>query len=161
LKEGKANHLADMGLSYWDLFLGNKGGSLGEICILVLLLGGIYLIAKKIITWHIPVSFIVSLGIFAWIFGSKEGLFRGDLLFHILSGGLVLGAVYMATDYVTSPAGKKEQVVFGIGCGLLTAVIRLWGGYPEGVCYAILTMNAVVPLMDRLYQRRRIPQPSH
>lgn len=155
IKEAKASSLVDMGLSYWDLFLGNRGGSLGEVCILVLVLGGLYLLYRQIITWHIPVSFILTVGIFTWIFGSREGFFKGDALFHILSGGLVLGAVYMATDYVTSPITKAGQLIFGVCCGLLTSVIRIWGGYPEGVCYAILIMNAAVPLIDRFVQRRR------
>ncbi len=155
IKEGKANDLVDMGLSYWDLFLGNRGGSLGEVCILALLLGGLYLLYKRIITWQIPVSFILTVGIFTWVFGSKEGFFKGDFLFQILSGGLVLGAVYMATDYVTSPITKAGQLIFGICCGLLTSVIRVWGGYPEGVCYSILIMNAIVPLVDRFVQKRR------
>lgn len=155
LKEGKAAHLADMGLNYWDLFLGNRGGSLGEVCILVLCLGGLYLLYKRIISWHIPIVFISTVGLLMWVFGSPEGFFKGDVLFHILSGGLVLGAVYMATDYVTSPVTKTGKVIFGIGCGLLTAIIRRWGGYPEGVCYSILIMNAAVPLIDRFVQKRR------
>ena len=149
LKEGKAAHLVDMGLSYRDLFIGNRGGSLGEVCILVLLAGGLYLLYKKIITWHIPLSFILTVALFTWIFGSQEGFFKGDFLFHILSGGLVLGAIFMATDYVTSPAAKTGQLIFGACCGFLTAVIRIWGDYPEGVCYAILITNAFVPLINR------------
>lgn len=156
MKEGKAGNLFDMSLSYWDLFFGNKGGSLGEVCILVLLLGGLYLLYKRIITWHIPVTFILTVWVFAWIFGSPTaGFFKGDPLFHIFSGGLFLGAIYMATDYVTSPITKKGQLIFGVGCGLLTVVIRIWGGYPEGVCYAILIMNAAVSLIDRFVQKRR------
>ena len=150
LKEGKVHHLLDTGLSYWDLFFGNRSGASGEVCIFVLVLAGIYLLYKRIITWHIPLSFILTVGIFMWIFGApEEGFLKGDFLLHVLSGGLVLGAIFMATDYVTSPAGKKGQLVFGIGCGLLTSVIRLWGAYAEGVCYAILLMNALVPLIDR------------
>ncbi len=155
LKEGKAQDMAGMGLSYVDLFIGNRGGSLGEVCVLALLLGGIYLLYKKIISWHTPLSFIATVGVFSWIFGSKEGFFGGDALFHILSGGLFLGAIFMATDYVTSPITKKGQVIFGICCGLLTGIIRIWGGYPEGVCYSILIMNAAVPLIDRFVKPRR------
>ncbi|MFH0876909.1 MAG: RnfABCDGE type electron transport complex subunit D [Candidatus Omnitrophota bacterium] len=155
LKEGKVACLSDMGLNYWDLFLGNRGGSLGEVCVLALCLGGLYLLYKKIITWHIPVAFISAVGLFMWIFGSPHGFFKGDVLFHVLSGGLILGAVFMATDYVTSPVTKTGKVIFGIGCGLLTAVIRRWGGYPEGVCYSILIMNAAVPLIDRFVQKKR------
>ncbi|MBI5873546.1 MAG: RnfABCDGE type electron transport complex subunit D [Candidatus Omnitrophica bacterium] len=155
LKEGKASGLVDMGLSYWDLFIGNRGGSLGEVCILALLLGGLYLLYKRIITWHTPLSFILTVGIFTWAFGSKQGFFQGDFLFHILSGGLMLGAIFMATDYVTSPITKNGQVIFGVCCGLLTGIIRIWGGYPEGVCYSILIMNSVVPLIDRFVKPRR------
>jgi electron transport complex protein RnfD len=155
LKEGKAHGLVDMGLSYGDLLLGNKGGCLGEVCIVALVLGGLYLLYKRIITWHTPLSFILTVGIFAWIFGSKEGFCKGDFLFSVLSGGLVLGALFMATDYVTSPITKKGQIIFGVGCGLITSIIRIWGGYPEGVCYAILIMNAGVPLIDRFVKPRR------
>lgn len=155
IKEGKAKDMADIGMSYLDLFIGNKGGSLGEVCILVLVLGGIYLLWKGIITWHIPLSFAGTVAIMSWIFGSKEGFFQGDWLFHLLSGGLVLGAIYMATDYVTSPITKKGEVIFAAGCGLLTVIIRLWGGYPEGVCYAILIMNSMVPLIDRFVKPKR------
>jgi electron transport complex protein RnfD len=93
-------------------------------------------------------------GLVTYIFGTK-GFFSGDWLFHILSGGLILGAFFMATDYVTSPLTRKGQIIFGIGCGLITAIIRLWGGYPEGVSYAILMMNAATPIIDR-YTRSRI-----
>jgi electron transport complex protein RnfD len=150
LKEGKVlEHL-----SYWDLFLGKRGGCIGEVCILALLAGAIFLLLKGYISWHIPGSYILTVGVFTYIFGPK-GLFSGDWLFHILSGGLILGAFFMATDYVTSPLTRKGHIVFGIGCGLLTGVIRLWGGYPEGVSYAILMMNAATPLIDR-YTKTRI-----
>ncbi|HAJ56507.1 MAG TPA: Na+-transporting NADH:ubiquinone oxidoreductase subunit D, partial [Candidatus Omnitrophica bacterium] len=155
LKEGKAGNIADMGLSYFDLLIGNRGGSLGEVYILALALGGLYLLYKRVITWHTPLSFILTVGVFTWAFGSKEGFFHGDFLFHILSGGLFLGAIFMATDYVTSPITKNGQIIFGVCCGLLTGVIRIWGGYPEGVCYSILIMNAAVPLIDRFIQPRR------
>jgi electron transport complex protein RnfD len=150
LKEGKIlPHL-----SYWDLFLGRRGGCIGEVCILVLLLGALFLLIKGYISWHIPGSYIVTVGIFTYLFGSK-GLFSGDWLFHILSGGLILGAFFMATDYVTSPLTRKGHIIFGVGCGLLTAIIRLWSGYPEGVSYAILMMNAATPLIDR-YTKHRV-----
>jgi len=155
LKEGKASGLADMGLDYFDLFMGFRGGSLGEVCGLALVLGGVYLLWRRIISWHTPVSFILAAGAFGWIFGSPDGFFKGDFLFQILSGGLLLGAIFMATDYVTSPITNKGQLVFGTCCGLLTGVIRRWGGYPEGVCYAILIMNAAVPLIDRFVKPRR------
>lgn len=155
LKEGKVQGFVDMGLSYGDLWMGNKGGSLGEVCVAALLLGGLYLLYKRIITWHTPLSFILTVGIFTWIFGSPRGFCQGDFLFHILSGGLVLGALFMATDYVTSPITKKGRIIFGVGCGLITGLIRIWGGYPEGVCYSILIMNAGVPLIDRFVVPRR------
>ena len=155
LKDGKAAGLADMGLGYMDLLIGFRGGALGEVCALALVLGGAYLLARRIISWQTPVSFIVTAGAFGWAFGSPKGFFQGDFLFQVLSGGLLLGAIYMATDYVTSPITKRGQLVFGVGCGLLTGVIRRWGGYPEGVCYAILIMNTAVPLIDRFSQPRR------
>ncbi len=156
LKEGRVNTLVNTGLNYWDLFFGNRGGCIGEVCIALLLAGGIFLLLKKIITWHIPLSFMATAAVVAWAFGGRDGLFTGDPLFHLLSGGLILGAFFMATDYVTSPVTKKGQIVFGIGCGFFTAAIRLWGGYPEGVCYAILIMNAFVPLINRT-TKTRIP----
>lgn len=141
-------------ISYLDLFLGRRGGCIGEVCILALLLGAAFLLIRGYISWHIPVTYITSTAILTYMFG-RGGLFSGDWLFHILSGGLILGAFFMATDYVTSPLTRKGQIVFGIGCGLLTAIIRLWGGYPEGASYAILMMNAAVPLIDR-YTRTRV-----
>lgn len=135
-------------LSYLDLFLGNKGGCIGEVCVLALILGAVFLLIKRYISWHTPITYIITVAAFTFIFGPK-GFFSGDWLFHILSGGLILGAFFMATDYVTSPLTHKGQVIFGAGCGLLTAVIRKWGGSPEGVSYSILMMNAVVPLIDR------------
>jgi len=141
-------HLHLGNISYLDLFLGRRGGCIGEVCILALLLGAAFLFLKGYISWHIPVTYVFTVGVFTYIFG-WNGLFSGDWLFHILSGGLILGAFFMATDYVTSPLTRKGQIVFGIGCGLITAVIRLWGGYPEGVSYAILMMNAATPIIDR------------
>jgi electron transport complex protein RnfD len=150
LKEGKIlEHI-----SYLDLFLGKRGGCIGEVCILALLLGVLFLLIRGYISWHIPMSFILTTGLLTYIFGPK-GLFSGDWLFHILTGGLILGAFFMATDYVTSPLTRKGQLIFGIGCGFLTAIIRLWGGYPEGVSYAILMMNAATPIIDR-YTKNRI-----
>jgi len=150
LKEGKIpGHIP-----YLDLFLGNRGGCIGEVCILALLIGAAILLIKGYITWHIPLTYIFTTALLTYIFGAKQ-LFQGDWLFHILSGGLILGAFFMATDYVATPLTPKGQVIFGIGCGLITAVIRLWGGYPEGVSYAILMMNAATPFIDR-YTRNRI-----
>jgi len=149
LKEKLAHPLP----SYWDMFIGNHGGCIGEVCVVALLVGGIVLIALKYISWQIPVSFILATGIFSWVFG--QGFFKGDFLFSILAGGIILGAFFMATDYVTAPLTKKGKVIFGIGCGLLTFVIRKWGGYPEGVSYAILMMNAATPMIDRFSRPRK------
>ncbi len=150
LKEGKLlEHI-----SAWNLFLGIRGGCIGEVCIIALLAGALYLLLRGYISWYIPISFIATTGLLTWIFGTK-GFFTGDWLFHILSGGLILGAFFMATDYVTSPLTRKGHLIFGISCGVLTAVIRLWGGYPEGVSYAILIMNAATPLIDR-YTKNRV-----
>ncbi len=135
--------------SYLDLFFGTTGGCMGETCAFALLIGAIYLLAKKVISIKIPVTYIATVAILTFIFGGKDGLFTGDALYHILSGGLMLGAFFMATDYVTTPYTPKGQIIFGIGCGVLTAVIRLWGGYPEGVSYSILLMNVASPLIDR------------
>jgi len=154
LKEGKALALSDMGLSYWDLFLGQRSGCLGEVCVLALLLGALYLLWKGYVWPQAPAGFIIALGALSWIFGAK-GYFQGDFLFSILSGGVVLGAFFMATDYVTTPLTKNGQLVFGIGCGLIAFVIRRFGGYPEGVSYSILMMNAVTPLIDRWVRPRR------
>jgi len=150
LKKGKLFE----NISYLDLFLGKRGGCIGEVCILALLLGAILLFIKGYISWHIPIPYILTVGVFAYIFGPK-GLLSGDWLFHILSGGLILGAFFMATDYVTSPLTRKGQVIFAVGCGIITAIIRLWGGYPEGVSYAILMMNSATPIIDR-YTKNRV-----
>jgi electron transport complex protein RnfD len=150
IKEGKVLQ----NLSYLDLFLGKRAGCIGEVCILALLLGALFLLLRGYISWHIPITYVFTVAAFTYIFGSK-GLFRGDWLLHILSGGLILGAFFMATDYVTSPLTPKGQVIFGIGCGIITAIIRLWGGYPEGVSYAILMMNAATPIIDR-YTKSRV-----
>jgi len=129
-------------VSYGQLFLGNIGGSLGETSALAILIGAAFLFYKKIITWRIPVAYIGTVFLFTLITGQ-------DPIFHVLSGGLMLGAFFMATDYVTSPVTKNGRLIFGFGCGLITVIIRLWGGYPEGVCYSILIMNMVVPLIER------------
>jgi electron transport complex protein RnfD len=134
---------------YMELFLGHRAGSLGETSVIALLLGGAFLLYKRYITWHIPVSYLSTVAVFAWIFGGKEGLFTGDPIVHLLSGGLMMGAFFMATDYVTCPSVRKGQIVFGVGCGLLTILIRLKAGYPEGVMFAILLMNCFSPLIDR------------
>ncbi|HEX9021729.1 MAG TPA: RnfABCDGE type electron transport complex subunit D [Nitrospirota bacterium] len=134
---------------YQDLLIGNRAGSLGETSVIALLLGAAFLMAKRYITWHIPIPFIATVGVLTWIFGGKEGLMTGDPLLHMMSGGLILGAFFMATDYVTGPSVRSAQIVFGICAGILTTLIRLKGGYPEGVMFAILLMNCFAPLLDR------------
>lgn len=150
---------------YWEsirsLFIGNCGGCVGETSAMLLLLGAVYLICRKIITWQIPVSFLATLALFIWVFGGKKpvgegtAFFSGDPLFHILAGGAILGAFFMATDMVTSPMTGKGMLIFGFGCGILTGIIRVFGGYPEGVSYAIFLMNITVPLIDR-YTKPRV-----
>lgn len=133
---------------YKAMFLGTRNGSLGETSTVLLLIGGIYLIYKGYINWQVPVFMIGTVGIITWIFG-PAGLFTGEPLFHMMAGGLVIGAFFMATDMVTIPITIKGQIIFAVGAGAITALIRLKGGYPEGVCYSILLMNAVTPLIDR------------
>ncbi|NMA55387.1 MAG: RnfABCDGE type electron transport complex subunit D [Firmicutes bacterium] len=135
--------------TYGDLFWGNVGGVLGETSAVALLAGGLYLIYLEVIDWRTPLSFICTVAAFTWVFGGSGGLFTGDPLFHVLAGGLILGAFFMATDYVTSPVTPLGRVVFGVGCGLITVLIRLWGDYPEGVSYSILLMNLLVPFIER------------
>lgn len=134
-----------------ELFLGNIGGSIGETCTLALLIGGIYLLAKKVIMWHTPVAFIGTAFLFTL---AVEGGNIETALAWILSGGLFLGAIFMATDYVTSPATPLGRVVFGVGAGLITVLIRFWGVYPEGVSFAILIMNILNPFIDSLTARK-------
>jgi electron transport complex protein RnfD len=136
-------------MNLMDPFLGNVGGSLGEISALALLLGGVYLIARRIITWHIPVIYIATVAVITGIFWLINPEVYASPAFHILAGGLMLGAFFMATDMVTSPITNTGKVIFAVGCGVITVVIRLWGGYPEGVSFAILIMNAFVPLINR------------
>jgi len=135
---------------YASLFLGLRGGSAGETSVLLLVLGGLFLIYRGYINWQVPVTMIATVGLLGWAFGGKAGLFTGDPLLHMMSGGLVLGAFFMATDMVTIPITKKGQFIFALGAGILVVLIRLLGGYPEGVCYAILLMNSVTPIIDRL-----------
>ncbi len=134
--------------SYGELFLGNIGGSMGETSVLAILIGAAFLVYKKIIKLYTPLTFIGILFLLGYISG-------GDGLFQIMSGGVMLGAFFMATDYTTTPTTSVGQIIFGAGCGLITFVIRKWGGYPEGVTYAILLMNVVTPLIDK-YIRPRV-----
>jgi len=144
---GKLPELAHSG--FVDYFTGNMGGCLGEVSALALLLGGLFLLYRKIITWQIPVSFLGTVLIIGGVFWLVDPAKYPSPLFHLLTGGLLLGAFFMATDMVTSPITAKGMLVFGFGCGLLTILIRLFGGYPEGVSFAILLMNACTPLIDR------------
>lgn len=160
LKEGLNNgetvsQLASRLPDYQQMFMGNIGGSLGEVSAIALLLGGIYLIFKKIITWHIPVAYILTVFIFTGILFLINPERYIDPVFHLLGGGLMLGAIFMATDMVTSPMTTKGMAVFGVGCGVLTVLIRVYGAYPEGVSFAILIMNACVPLINRGFKPKR------
>jgi electron transport complex protein RnfD len=139
----------------WDYFVGNIGGSLGEVSALAILIGAIYLLCRRIISWHIPVSFIGTAFIFSGILWLCDKTAFVDPLTTILTGGIMLGACFMATDMVTSPMTKAGQLVFGFGCGLLTIIIRNWGNYPEGVSFAILLMNSVTPLLNRWFKPKR------
>jgi electron transport complex protein RnfD len=142
---------------YTDFLVGMRPGCIGETSALLILMGGLYLIYKGYVHWHIPLSVILTTGVLTWIFGG-ERLCTGDPLLAVLSGGLMLGAFFMATDYVTSPNQRSGQIVFGIGVGALTVLIRLKGGYPEGVCYAILLMNPLTPAIDQLFKPKRFSQ---
>jgi len=138
----KAGEFAAAGVPYWNMFLGTISGSLGETSALALLIGAVYLLYRGVISWRIPLVYIGTVAVFMFLAGQ-------DALFHVLAGGLILGAFFMATDYTTSPMATRGKLIFAVGCGILTAVIRLWGGSAEGVCYAILVMNMFVPLIDR------------
>jgi len=155
LSQAKAT-LTHLSQAYRNLFCGNVSGSLGETSFLLLFVGAFLLFLKGYIGWRISVSFIGTAALGAWIFGGTGRLFTGDPLFHILAGGLALGAFFMATDMVTSPVTPKGKLLFGFGCGLITILIRLVGGYPEGVSYSILLMNLIVPLLDRYTKPRRL-----
>ncbi|MBD3225784.1 MAG: RnfABCDGE type electron transport complex subunit D [Caldithrix sp.] len=137
------------GTSIGDLAMGQMGGSVGEISALTLLLGAAYLIYKQYIAWEVPALFIGTVFVFTGIFYLIDPTTYADPVFHMFTGGLFIGALYMATDMVTSPLTKKGRIVFGIGCGFFTAVIRLFGSYPEGVSFAIVLMNGFVPLLDK------------
>lgn len=127
--------------SYTDLFLGRCPGCLGEVCKAALLIGGLYLVIMKVIHIQAPVAFVGTVFVFSWLAGK-------DPVYQILSGGLILGAVFMATDYVTTPVTKKGKAIFGIGCGIITCVIRFYANYPEGVSFSILIMNIATPYID-------------
>ncbi len=139
---------------YTQFFFGWQPGCIGETSALAVLLGGVYLIYRGYITWHTPVAVLGSIAVLTWIFGG-DSLFGGDPILAVLSGGAILGAFFMATDYVTTPMGTKAKIIFGIGVGALTVLIRLKGGYPEGICYAILLMNPFTPVFEDWFKPER------
>ncbi len=141
--------------SYLQMFLGEMGGSLGEVSALALLIGFAYLLYKKVITWHIPVSIIGTIILITGILWMINPNKFADPLFQILSGGALLGAIFMATDYVTSPMTPKGMIIFGVGIGVITVVIRIFGSYPEGMSFAILIMNGFVPLLNKYVKPTR------
>ena len=156
LKNGESlSQLMDKIPGTIDMIIGKMGGSIGEVSALALVIGLTYLLYKRIITWHIPVSVIGSLLIFTSILWLVDPTRYANPMFHLLSGGLLLGAIFMATDYVTSPMSPAGMIIYGIGIGILTVLIRVWGAYPEGVSFAILIMNAFVPLMNAYIKPKR------
>lgn len=141
--------------SFMNLFLGEMGGSIGEISALALILGGIFMLWKKIITWEIPGSILISVVLFSGIFWLIDPSHYVNPIFHLLTGGMLLGAIFMATDMVSSPMTRNGQLIYGVGIGLLTVIIRVWGAYPEGMSFAILIMNATVPLLNNAFKPAR------
>ncbi len=132
-----------------DLFFGNVGGCIGETSALALLIGGAYLLIRRVISFRIPLAYLGTVAVFALVSGQPE-----MILYQLFAGGLMLGAIFMATDYVSAPMNRNAQIVYGIGCGAVTMVIRLWGGYPEGVSFSILFMNLFAPLLDRAFKKK-------
>jgi electron transport complex protein RnfD len=147
---------------YIDPFVGNIPGSIGEVSALLLLLGAIYLFAKKIITWEIPVSYFLSFALLTWIFGGRVhggAAFTGDVLFHVLSGGFMLAVLYMATDMASSPITRRGMLIYGLGVGFFTFLIRTYGSFPEGASLAVILMNVFVPLINRFTRPSRFGLP--
>ena len=146
-------------VNYQDVLFGSIPGSLGEVSALLLLVGAVYLLWRKVITWHIPVAVLGTMAVFVFLVGLGQGMHGEALwefpLFHLLAGGAILGAVYMATDYSTSPMTHTGMLIYGVGIGIITVLIRLWGAYPEGMSFAILIMNSVVPLINKYVKPRR------
>ena len=142
------SQIADQIPSHMELFMGAMGGSLGEIAAFALLIGFAWMLITKVVTWHIPVSIFATIGVFTGILWLVNPEANADPIFHLITGGVMIGAIFMATDYVTSPMHTKGMWVFGIGIGVITVVIRVWGAYPEGISFAILIMNAFVPLIN-------------
>jgi electron transport complex protein RnfD len=163
IKEGLANgetveqimNSSLVDFSYWHLLFGRIGGSMGEISAIALLLGFAYLLIRRVIRLHIPMSIFATVIVFSGVFWLINPQSYIDPLFHLLTGGIMLGAIFMATDYVTSPMNPKAMIIFGIGIGLLTMLIRMFGSYPEGISFAILIMNATGPLMNKYIKPKR------
>ncbi len=160
MKEGLANGesvsaLMDKLPSISELFFGYTGGSAGEVAAAALLVGLIFMLLRKIITWHIPVAVIGTIIIFSGLLHLAHPEAYAGPLFHVLTGGVMLGAIFMATDYVSSPMSNKGMLIYGIGIGLITVIIRVFGAYPEGVSFAILIMNGFVPLIDKYIKPKR------
>lgn len=155
LKKGESLSSVMPSINYSDMFLGNMSGSLGEIAAGALLLGFIYLLWRKVITWHIPVAVLGSMAIFSGILHLASPEEYVTPLFHLLAGGAMLGAIFMATDYVTSPMNTRGAIIYGIGIGVITILIRTYGAYPEGISFAILIMNATVPLINNMVKPKR------
>ena len=155
LSHGSFADVYNDGFTKMDLFLGNVGGCIGEVSALAILIGGLFLIWKKVISPIIPVTFIATVFVLGLIWGGFDGA-----LFHILAGGLMLGAFFCATDYVTSPTLPLGKVIFGIGCGLFTMIIRIFASYPEGVSFAILLMNIMTPYIDKICEKRMYKLPK-
>ena len=140
---------------YIQELLGNQGGSLGEVSAIALIIGAIYMLGRKIITWHIPVAYLISVLAFTGVLYLIDPALYVNPLFHLVTGGLILGVFFMATDMVSTPMSGKGMLIFGLGCGVLTVIIRVWGAYPEGVSFAILIMNAFAPLINRGFKPKR------
>ena len=160
LKEGSMNgesieQIMEGMPNYVQMLFGQMGGSFGEISFIALLVGALFLIFRKVITWHIPVSFILSAFLLSGLLYLCNPAYYANPFFHIITGGLMLGACFMATDMVTSPSSPWGMIVFGTGCGILTIVIRIFGAYPEGVSFAILLMNACTPLINKAFKPKR------
>lgn len=157
LAEVKYNPALASELNFTEMFGGYMNGSMGEISALALILGGLYLLWRKVITWHIPVSILLTMALFAmgYAIGLGSSLVYELPLFHLLAGGALLGAIYMATDYSTSPMTHKGMIIYGVGIGVITMVIRLWGAYPEGMSFAIFIMNAATPLINKYCKPKR------
>ena len=157
VKNGQAvgDTLSSVGITTGNLLLGNIGGSLGEVAAIGLLLGFAYMLIRKIISWHIPVAIFATVIVFSGILNLADPAQFAGPVFHLFTGGLMLGAIFMATDYVTSPMTHKGMLIYGVGIGLLTVIIRVFGAYPEGMSFAILIMNGFTPLINRYCKPRR------